>query len=159
MLCLPKYPMSKDSNRFKHHISVLYNIIYIHNIIYISCMCQHSESWKQDETSRNFNPLEKRTMLIYADICWYMLIYADHVLYQPASFGSFPILNHPQCSDLDTSHTSTAVVPTSSSVDPRLWLGAKPTQSYKKNHKLPKSQRMQRCGCDFLDSAEMFWLF
>ena len=71
MLCLPKYPMSKDSNRFKHHISVLYNIIYIHNIIYIyiSCMCQHSESWKQDETSRNFNPLEKRTMLIYADIC------------------------------------------------------------------------------------------
>jgi hypothetical protein len=73
---------------------------------------------------------EKRTMLIYADL----------VLYQPASVGSFPILNHPQCSDLDTSHTSTAVVPTSSSVGPRCGL-VPMTQSYKKNHKLPKSPK------------------
>ena len=48
MLCLPKYPMSKDSNRFKHHISVLYNIIYIHNIIYIYIM--HVSTLRKLET-------------------------------------------------------------------------------------------------------------
>ena len=88
-----------------------------------------------------------------------MLIYADHVLYQPASFGSFPILNHPQCSDLDTSHTSTAVVPTSSSVDPRCGLVPSQPRATRRITNSPSPQRMQRCGCDFLDSAEMFWLF
>ena len=64
--------MSKDSNIIKHHISVTtdpYHVAYFNT----------------QATSRNFKPREPYN--------------ADHVLYQPASFGRFPILNHPQCSD------------------------------------------------------------
>ena len=78
--CPSTSTMSKDSNIFEHHISVLYYIIkiyykYIYNTIdyiynYISYMCQHSESWKQDETSRNFKPREAHN----ADICWSCLV-------------------------------------------------------------------------------------